>query len=203
MATYAYARVSSTDQNLDRQLEALKPYITDDSYLYCDKCSGKDFNRPAYKQLVGDPEKGIEPILQPNDTLIILSLDRLSRDYAGLQHQWFYISHTLGCNIKVIDLPLLDTSVQKGLDGRFISDLVLQILGYVAQKERENIKKRQRQGIDIALSKGVHFGKKAMVKPTEWDSTIALMNEGSISATEAMKRLNMKRTTFYKLLKQK
>lgn len=201
MAVFGYARVSSTDQNLDRQIEALKPYITDSRYLYCDKASGKDFERKAYRSLVGTEDT--LPALHEGDMLVILSIDRLGRNYDEIREQWAYITHTLKCDIKVLDMPLLDTSVSEGsLDRRFMADLVLQILSYVATRERESIRARQREGIDIALSKGIRFGKKPIEKPDGWDSTIALMQSGRITATEAIKRLGLKRTTFYRLLKK-
>ena len=198
MATFGYARVSSTDQNLDRQVEALMPYITDKRYLYCDHASGKDFDRKAWKALVGTNET--LPALQQGDLLVVLSLDRLGRNYTEIQHEWQHITQTLNCNIKVLDMPLLDTSTSNdNLDRRFMANLVLQILAYVAERERINIKTRQAQGIKIALEKGVHFGRVATMKPEKWDSVITEVEAGRLTATAAMKQLNLKRTTFYKL----
>lgn len=198
MATFGYARVSSTDQNLDRQIEALTPYITDKRYLYCDKASGKDFDRRAWRALVGT--ETTLPALQQGDLLIVLSLDRLGRNYTEIQHEWQHITETLGANIKVLDMPLLDTSTSKdNLDRRFMANLVLQILAYVAERERLNIKSRQAQGIKIALEKGIHFGRAATQKPENWDSVIAEVESGRLTATAAMKQLDLKRTTFYKL----
>ena len=201
MATFGYARVSSTDQNLDRQIEALKPYITDQRYLYCDKASGKDFDRRAWRALVGT--ETTLPALQQGDLLVILSLDRLGRNYTEIQHEWQHITETLGANIKVLDMPLLDTSTSKdNLDRRFMANLVLQILAYVAERERLNIKSRQAQGIKIALEKGVHFGRTAVQKPDGWEQVVSQVKAGSKTATAAMKELGLKRTTFYKLLNQ-
>ena len=198
MAVFAYARVSSSDQNLDRQVEALMPYITDKRYLYCDHASGKDFDRKAWKALVGTSET--LPALQQGDLLVVLSLDRLGRNYTEIQHEWQHITQTLGCNIKVLDMPLLDTSTSNdNLDRRFMANLVLQILAYVAERERLNIKTRQAQGIKIALEKGIHFGRVATQKPENWDSVIAEVESGRLTATAAMKQLNLRRTTFYKL----
>ena len=198
MAVFAYARVSSSDQNLDRQVEALMPYITDKRYLYCDHASGKDFDRKAWKALVGTNET--LPALQQGDLLVVLSLDRLGRNYTEIQHEWQHITQTLGCNIKVLDMPLLDTSTSNdNLDRRFMANLVLQILAYVAERERLNIKTRQAQGIKIALEKGIHFGRVATQKQENWDSVIADVESGRLTATAAMKLLNLKRTTFYKL----
>lgn len=198
MATFGYARVSSTDQNLDRQIEALTPYITDKRYLYCDKASGKDFDRRAWRALVGT--ETTLPALQSGDLVVVVSLDRIGRNYTEIQQEWKHITQTLGANIKVLDMPLLDTSTDNNnLDRRFMADLVLQILSYVAERERINIKARQAQGIKIALEKGVHFGRVATQKPENWDSVIAEVEAGRLTATAAMKQLNLKRTTFYKL----
>ena len=201
MATFGYARVSSTDQNLDRQIEALTPYITDKRYLYCDKASGKDFDRRAWRALVGT--ETTLPALQSGDLVVVVSLDRIGRNYTEIQQEWKHITQTLCANIKVLDMPLLDTSADNNnLDRRFMADLVLQILSYVAERERINIKARQAQGIKIALEKGIHFGRVAIAKPEGWDSVISKVKEGSMTATAAMQELNLKRTTFYKLLKQ-
>lgn len=199
MATFGYARVSSTDQNLDRQVAALTPYITDQRYLYCDKASGKDFNRRAYMALVGTPTT--LPALQKGDLLVILSLDRLGRNYDEIRTEWNRIVNELGADIKVLDMPLLDTSAANGnLDRKFLADLCLQILSYVAERERINIRKRQEQGIKVALEKGVHFGRTAISKPEGWDNVIARVKAGTLTATAAMQQLGLKRTTFYKLL---
>ncbi len=201
MATFGYARVSSTDQNLDRQIEALKPYITDQRYLYCDKASGKDFDRRAWRALVGT-ESSL-PALQPGDRVVVLSIDRIGRNYSEIQSEWKHITQTLKCDIKVLDMPLLDTSIGgDNLDNRFIADLVLQILSYVAERERINIRSRQQQGIKLALERGIHFGKKAIPKPEGWDDAITQVKSGTLTATAAMRQLGLKRTTFYKLLRQ-
>lgn len=198
MATFGYARVSSTDQNLDRQIEALTPYITDKRYLYCDKASGKDFDRRAWRALVGT--ETTLPALQSGDLVVVVSLDRIGRNYTEIQQEWKHITQTLGANIKVLDMPLLDTSADNNnLDRRFMADLVLQILSYVAERERINIKARQAQGIKIALEKGIHFGRVATQKPENWEAVISEVEAGRLTATAAMKQLNLKRTTFYKL----
>ena len=197
---YGYARVSTTDQNLDRQLAQLSEYIKDDRYILTDKASGKDFNRKGYNTLVGTATSA--PILHENDLLIICSLDRLGRNYTEIKQQWEYITNTLKANIKVLDMPLLDTSTAAiNLDGRFIADLVLQILSYTAEKERENIKKRQRQGIDTAKANGKHLGRPSATYPDNWELIYNNWKSGAITATAAMEQLEMKRTTFYKLVK--
>ncbi len=198
---YGYARVSTIDQNLDRQLTQLREYIKDDRYIITDKASGKDFNRKGYNALVGTETTA--PLLHENDLLIICSLDRLGRNYTEIKQQWEYITNTLKANIKVLDMPLLDTSTAaNNLDGRFIADLVLQILSYTAEKERENIKKRQRQGIDTAKANGKHLGRPQAQYPENWEPIYNNWKSGAITATAAMEQLEMKRTTFYKLVKQ-
>lgn len=198
---YGYARVSTTDQNLDRQIEQLREYVSDERYIITDKVSGKDFNRKGYNSLVGTADTA--PLLHESDTLIIISLDRLGRNYIEIREQWEYITRTLNANIKVLDMPLLDTSVSnQTLDGRFIADLVLQILSYTAEKERENTRKRQRQGIDTAKAQGKQLGRPKAEYPPDWEKVYDEWRSGNITATKAIETLNMKRTTFYKLVKQ-
>ena len=148
---YGYVRVSSTDQNEDRQLVAMLEKNIPQRNIYIDKQSGKDFERPQYKKLVKKLREG--------DLLYILSIDRLGRNYEDIQKQWRILTKDIGVDICVIDMPLLDTRNGKDLIGAFIADLVLQILSFVAQSERENIKKRQAQGIAAAKVKGVKFGR--------------------------------------------
>ena len=147
---YGYVRVSSTDQNEDRQMIALNIVNVPAKNIYMDKLSGKDFNRPQYKKMVRK--------LKPRDLLYILSIDRLGRNYEEIQNQWRILTKEIGIDICVLDMPLLDTRNGKDLMGTFIADLVLQILSFVAQSERENIKKRQQEGIAAAKAKGVKFG---------------------------------------------
>ena len=158
---YGYARVSSESQNLNRQLDALSQYGVPSGNIYTDKKSGKDFDRPSYKKLVS--------LLEEGDILIILSIDRLGRNYDEIREQWSYITKTLKADIKVIDMPLLDTSKNKDILGSFISDLVLQILSFVAQTEREFIKTRQKEGIKAAKLRGVKFGKPRKELPPNFD----------------------------------
>lgn len=197
---YGYARVSSTDQNLDRQIQQLKEIIADDRYIICDKASGKDFDRKGYNLLVGGENNA--PLLRSGDLLVIASLDRLGRNYSEIKHQWEYITHTLQVDIKVLDMPLLDTrTTDQSLDKRFIADLVLQILSYTAEKERAFIKKRQMEGISIAKSKGKILGRPQATYPQEWKSNYKKWKDGEITATQCMNNLGLKRTTFYKLVK--
>lgn len=198
---YGYARVSSTDQNLDRQISQLKEYITDKRFIITDKASGSNFDRKGYNLLVGSENNA--PLLRENDLLIITSLDRLGRNYTEIKQQWEYITHIIKADIKVLDMPLLDTSIkEESLDKRFIADLVLQILSYTAEKERAYIKKRQREGIDIAKAKGKQLGRPQASFPIEWDKYYALWEKGEITAAQFMATLNLKRTTFYKLVKK-
>lgn len=208
--TYGYARVSTTDQNLDRQLEQLRQYVNDDRYIFTDKASGKDFNRRAYNSLVGTATSA--PALHEGDLLIVCSIDRLGRNYAEIRNEWERITKSIGADIKVLDMPLLDTSADNNdLDKRFIADLVLQVLSYNAEKERENTRKRQRQGIDVMpvvdgkrVSKktGRATGRPAAHFPPEWEDYYKRWKNGSITATKAMEDMGMSRATFYKLVKR-
>lgn len=156
MNVYAYGRVSSKEQNEIRQIEAFKKYNVKNQNIYIDKQSGKDFNREEYQKLKRN--------LRPNDLLIIKSIDRLGRNYNMIIDEWRDITKNIQADVYVIDMPLLDTRTNKDLLGTFISDLVLQILSYVANQERNYIKTRQREGIDIALKNGVKFGRKEKTK---------------------------------------
>lgn len=148
---YGYARVSSMEQNEDRQMVALKKAGVCASHIFMDKQSGKDFHRANYEKMVSQIQEG--------DLLYIMSIDRLGRNYAEIQSQWRMLTKEIGIDICVIDMPLLDTRNGKDLMGTFIADLVLQILSFVAENERENIRKRQEQGIAAAKKRGVRFGK--------------------------------------------
>lgn len=197
---YGYARVSTTDQNLDRQLLQLKAVISDERYIICDKASGKDFNRKGYNTLVGSQNNA--PLLRAGDLLVITSLDRLGRNYNEIRQQWEYITHTLNVDIRVLDMPLLDTSnTGESLDKRFIADLVLQILSYTAEKERAHIKERQKEGIAAARLNGKYLGRPKAEFPTEWETVYNEWKQGNITANRAMEILNLKRTTFYKFVK--
>lgn len=208
MQIYGYARVSTIDQNLTRQLAQLRQHISDERYIITDKASGKNFDRRGYNFLVGTPTTA--PALHEGDLLIICSLDRLGRNYGEIREQWELITRKLCTNIKVLDMPLLDTSSSSGdLDGRFIADLVLQILSYTAEKERENTRKRQRQGIDamavidgkrVSSKTGKPTGRPAAQFPEAWAEYYNLWKAGQITAVAAMQKLNLTRSTFYKLL---
>ncbi len=188
---YGYVRVSSKTQNEDRQFIALCEFGIHSNKIYTDWQSGKDFHRPAYKKLIKKLKKG--------DLLVIASIDRLGRNYEEIIEQWRLITKDLRCDILVLDMPLLDTrSKDKDLTGIFISDLVLQILSYVAQIERENIKKRQAEGIAAAKIKGKHLGRPKKEIPSEFFEIYRMCKEESLTVVRAAKLLNISRSTFIK-----
>ena len=195
MRVYGYVRVSSFDQNEERQMIELRNKNVSENNIYKDKQSGKDFDRPQYKRLIKKLKKG--------DLLYILSIDRLGRNYEEIQKQWRLLTKEIGIDICVIDMPLLDTRQGKDLMGTFIADLVLQILSFVAQNERENIRKRQAQGIAAAKNKGIKFGRPEINIPKDFESIISLKNNREIKTKEALKLCNMSRSTFYRKLKEK
>lgn len=195
MRVYGYVRVSSFDQNEERQMIELRNKNVFENNIYKDKQSGKDFDRPQYKRLIKKLKKG--------DLLYILSIDRLGRNYEEIQKQWRLLTKEIGIDICVIDMPLLDTRQGKDLMGTFIADLVLQILSFVAQNERENIRKRQAQGIAAAKKRGIKFGRPEINIPKDFESIITLKNNREIKTKEALKLCNMSRSTFYRKLKEK
>lgn len=191
--TFAYCRVSSEEQNESRQVKAMLDFVTDDRDIYIDKCSGKDFERPQYQALKHNLREG--------DTLIIKSIDRLGRNYKQICNEWREITQEIRANIKVLDTPLLDTTKDEGLLKDVISGIVLQLLGYVAEQEREFIKQRQAEGIKIAKAKGVKMGRPAATYPKNWNAVYSMWKDGKITAVQAMKDLNLKPSTFYKLVR--
>lgn len=190
---FGYGRVSSKGQNEERQLVAFREYGIDERDIYIDKQSGKDFNRENYIIL--------KHILRENDLLVIKSIDRLGRNYAQIIEEWRDITKNIKADIVVIDMPLLDTRNNKDLLGTFISDLVLQILSYVAEQERCFIKQRQKEGISSAKSNGIKFGRPKIEKPSNYDEVIKLWKNKKIKSKEAMEMLGLKPNTFYNLLK--
>lgn len=186
--TYGYIRVSSIDQNEDRQMIALRDKEVLAQNIYVDKQSGKDFDRPQYKRLVKR--------LRAGDLLYILSIDRLGRNYKEIQDQWRVLTKEIGVEICVIDMPLLDTRNGKDLMGTFIADLVLQILSFVAQNERENIRKRQEQGIAAAKARGVRFGRPPSPLPPNYHDAYRRWKAGTITGTQAAKECGMPLSTF-------
>lgn len=191
---YGYVRVSSTDQNEERQIVALAEVGVPEKNIFMDKQSGKSFDRPQYKKLVKKLKSG--------DLLYVLSIDRLGRNYEEIQNQWRVITKKIGADICVLDMPLLDTRQGKDLMGTFIADLVLQILSFVAQSERENIKKRQEQGIAAAKAKGVRFGRPEIPLPDNFGKLVKDWEKKKISFEEVLKLCNMSEATFYRKLRE-
>lgn len=191
---YGYVRISSVDQNEDRQMiELQKAGIAGDS-IFVDKQSGKDFDRPQYQEMVKKIREG--------DVLYVLSIDRLGRNYEEIQKQWRILTKEIGADVCVIDMPLLDTRRDKDLMGTFIADLVLQILCFVAQSERENIRKRQEQGIAAAKAKGVRFGRPEKTVPEDFGTIVKEWESGSICFDEAVDRCEFSESTFYRRLRE-
>ena len=193
---YGYVRVSSITQNIDRQMEEMHKWGLNDKYIYVDKQSGKDFERPNYQIM--------KKKLKKDDLLIIKSIDRLGRNYEMIIKEWQELTKEINCDIVVIDFPLLDTRMDaENLVGKFISDIVLQVLSFVAQNERENIKSRQAEGIRIAKEKGVQFGRPKLELPCNFDDIAKLFITHKIRVNEACKKLSMSKGSFYRYLKLK
>lgn len=192
---YGYARVSAKDQNLDRQVIALGNFPVRKDRIFADKASGKDFERPAYKRLVSS--------IEPGDVVVVKSIDRLGRNYNEILEEWRFLTREKRCAIVVIDMPLLDTrESQGGLTGVFIADLVLQVLSYVAQVERDNTKQRQAEGIAAAKARGVRFGRPPKRRPSNYSSVRKAFLAGEMSRKEAAALLCVGVTTFAKWLKE-
>ncbi len=188
MNIYGYIRVSSRDQNEDRQLIALKEVGVTEKNIYLDKQSGKDFNRPQYKKLLRK--------LKKDDLLYIKSIDRLGRNYEEILQQWRVLTKEKGIDIVVLDMPLLDTRRGKDLMGTFLSDIVLQVLSFVAENERTNIRQRQAEGIAVAKAKGVRFGRPPKPLPDNFHSCYQRWKQGEITGTAAAKECGMPLATF-------
>lgn len=186
--TYGYIRVSSRDQNEDRQLIAMQEAGVTEQNIYTDKQSGKDFERPQYKRLVKK--------LKPDDLLYIKSIDRLGRNYDEIIQQWGYLTKVRNINIVVLDMPLLDTRRGKDLLGTFISDVVLQILSFVAENERSNIPQRQAEGIVAAKARGIRFGRPPKPLPDNFDDVYRRWKQGEITGTAAAQECGMPLATF-------
>ena len=190
MSTYAYARVSSQDQNLSKQLDAFATYGVQSKFIYCDKKSGKDFDRESYNKLIKKLKRG--------DLLIIKSIDRLGRNYDAIIHEWNRITNQIHADILVIDMPLLDTRDKADtLVGKFISDIVLQILSFVAENERAAIRQRQKEGIDAAKLRGIKFGRPATIYTDEFKTIVQRYKHREISVNEALSMSGLKRCNFY------
>ena len=195
MEQYAYVRVSTKEQNIDRQLQALEPYQILKKNIFCDYQSGKNFERPEYKKLIRK--------LRAGDLLIIKSIDRLGRNYNDILVQWQYITKEIKADILVLDMELLDTRQKAGnLTGTLIADLVLQIFAYVAQTEREFICQRQAEGIAAAKRKGKRFGRPEKEMPEQFVTICQKCMQGEVSTRQAAKILEISHTTFYRKYKK-
>ena len=192
---WGYIRVSAKDQHEDRQVAELLPLVSSKSHLITEKQSGKNFERPKYQWLKDIMDKG--------DTLVIKSLDRLGRNYAQIKEEWHELVKQ-GIYIKVLDSPILDTSKYKDNDlmAQFISNVVLEVLSFVSENERKNIKSRQAEGIAIAKASGKHLGRPTAQYPSNWSTVYSQWKQSSITAVQAMRECGLTKTTFYKLVKQ-
>jgi DNA invertase Pin-like site-specific DNA recombinase len=194
MNTFGYVRVSSADQNEDRQLIAMSELQIPSAQIYIDKMSGKNFERPQYKALVRR--------LKPGDLLYIKSIDRLGRNYEEIQAQWRVLTKEKGIDIAVIDMPLLDTRNGKDLMGTFIADLVLQILSFVAHTERDSIRKRQAEGIAVAKARGVRFGRPVRKPPENFRELVRGWERGKLTLEDVLVQTGLKEATFYRRLRE-
>ena len=196
MVYYAYIRVSTKGQKIDRQYEEMKKLDIDDKRIFIDKESGKDFDRTNYQKLLKK--------LKKNDLLIIKSIDRLGRNYQMILEEWRKITKTIGADIKVLDMPLLDTRTEgNNLVGKFIADIVLQILSFVAENERNNIRERQMEGIRIAKEKGVKFGRPRKVLPPNANEIIDKFMNYEITSSYAASLIGISKGTFFRYVKEK
>lgn len=192
---YAYIRVSTKTQKIDRQYEKIKGLGIDDRFIYVDRESGKDFNRTNYQKLIKK--------LKKDDLLIVKSIDRLGRNYQMILEEWTRITKTIGADIKVLDMPLLDTRIEgRNLVGKFISDIVIQVLSFVAENERNNIKERQAEGIRIAKEKGIRFGRPKAITPPNTNEILLQFINKEITNVEAAKLIGVSRGTFFRLAKE-
>jgi len=187
-SVYGYIRVSTREQNEDRQLIALREMSVPEENIFIDKLSGKDFNRPQYKKLAKK--------LRPGDLLYIKSIDRLGRNYEEIQNQWRLLTKDKGVDIVVLDMPLLDTRRGKDLMGTFLSDIVLQVLSFVAENERVNIRQRQAEGIAAAKARGVRFGRPPRPLPKNYHDTYQRWRRGEITGSAAAKECGMPLSSF-------
>lgn len=191
---YGYIRVSTREQNEDRQRIAMEEAGVPERNVYMDKQSGKDFNRPQYKKLLRKMKK--------DDLLYIKSIDRLGRNYEEILQQWRYLTKDKGIDIVVLDMPLLDTRRGKDLMGTFLSDIVLQVLSFVAENERTNIRQRQAEGIAAAKARGVRFGRPEKEIPADFGEIVAAWEQKQLPISEVLTRCDMSEATFYRRLRE-
>jgi DNA invertase Pin-like site-specific DNA recombinase len=194
VAVYGYMRVSSKDQKEGRQEDAFRRLDIPRKNIFLDKQSGKDFERPSYKKMLRRLKKG--------DRLIVKSIDRLGRNYRDVMEQWRVITKKIGADITVLDMPLLDTTREKDLLGTLISDIVLQILSYVAENERTTIRQRQAEGIAAAKARGVRFGRPEVSLPENFDDIFREWNNKRITVQEALRAAGISQSTFYRKVKE-
>ena len=195
MAAYGYARVSSKDQNVRRQLDALQAFPLSKRNIYIDHWTGATFDRPQYRALMRR--------LRAGDVLVVTSIDRLGRSYAEILDQWRYLTRTRRAAIVVLDMPLLDTRVTpSNLTGAFVADIVLQLLSYVAQIERENIRHRQAEGIAAARARGEHLGRPRICRPPNWEEVRERIRSQELSRYQAARELGIARNTLLKWLRE-
>lgn len=194
MRMYGYARVSHADMHLDRQLEALMAYGICERDIITDKCTGANFDRPGYTALKNQ-------MLRAGDTLVIKELDRLGRDYERIKEEWREL-RDMGVDIVIIDMPVLTTTDKSDLEKALIGNIIFELLAYTAEKERCRIKSRQAEGIKAGKDRGVKFGRPVAVAPPGFDAECARWRNGEQTAVDTMKRLGLRRTTFYKLVQQ-
>lgn len=193
---YGYARVSTREQNLGRQIAALRQYVTDERDIITDKESGKDFDRAGYQYLR-------ERLIRPGDTLIVKSLDRLGRNKQQVKQELEYYK-AMGVRVKIIDLPTTMVELPEGQDWiiEMVNNILLEVLASIAEQERLTIRQRQAEGIAEAKKQGRPLGRRRTERPDGWDETVALWRGGSITAVQAMDRLGMKKSTFYRMVRE-
>lgn len=192
---FAYARVSSKDQNLDRQVELFREMGITERDIFVEKQSGGDFCREVYRNLV-------DYILREGDILVVKELDRFGRNYSEIKEEWRYITKVKKADIIVLDMPLLDTTYSKDLLGTLIADMVLSLLSYAAQQERDSKKQAQKEGIAIAKNKGIHMGRPRIDYPKDWEVWYKKRMVGEVTATQAMQEMGLKKDSYYRLLKK-
>lgn len=191
---YGYIRVSTKDQNEARQIHAMREFGIAAENMVIEKQSGKDFQRPCYQELLSR--------LRPGDVLVIKSIDRLGRNYSEILEQWAHLTKTLNAAIVVLDMPLLDTRQERDLTGRLIADIVLQLLSYVAETERQNIRQRQAEGIQAARQRGGQLGRKAINLPPHFAELAGAWRQGELSSRAAAERLGISHQTFLRRTKE-
>ena len=194
MKVFGYVRVSSADQNEERQIQAMQQMAVPAKCIFTDKISGKDFVRPQYRRMLRKLKRG--------DLLYITSIDRLGRNYEEILKQWTHLTQNLGIDICVIEMPLLDTRIGKDLIGTFLADQVLRLLSFVAQNERENIRARQAQGIAAARARGVHLGRPPKQLPEDFEALVMKWEKGELPLADLLQRCGMSETTFFRRLRK-